>query len=289
MDSVILLLSETTLALYPILIKVVSTSFASQILWRFITFSLLGFTFASWPDIQKTWLTGKGVLTSLALGFLTLTHVGTSYYAFQELSAGSSMSLFYTYPFWILFGAAVLYGESISMYEVLLVGIAFLGTVLIAYGSREEKDENSKKEISVPAILSAIAAAFTEAAMYFAVRGAETPNPFFSVLQLYPGALALLIPLLSITGSALEKDPKTIGQLFTFNAVIGFFGYALRFYVIPRVPTIVFSLLSFVGVLASFIWGSVFVGEKPNWITVSGASAIVLSSGLLTLTRKYQS
>lgn len=286
MDSVILLLSETTLALYPILIKLVPTSFASQILWRFITFSLLGFTFASWPDIQKTWFTGKGILESLGLGALTLSHVGTSYYAFQELSAGSSMSLFYTYPFWILLGAAILYGESVSLYEVMLLGIAFLGTVLIAYGSQEE---NSKKEISGTAILSGIAAAFTEAAMYFAVRGAETPNPFFSVLQLYPGALALLLPLLSATGSALEKDPKTIGQLFTFNAVIGFFGYALRFYVIPRVPTIVFSLLSFVGVLASFLWGSVFVGEKPNLFTVSGASAIVLSSGLLTLSRKYQS
>ena len=123
--------------------------------------------------------------------------------------------------------------------------------------------------------------------MYFAVRGAERPNPFYSVLQLYPGALFLLIPFLLFQNHMPDTRPNVITSLFSFNSIIGFFGYALRFYLIPRIPTLVFSVLSFFGVVASFLWGALFVNEKPNVTTISGAALIVLSSAGLTFLKGY--
>lgn len=282
MESFLVILSETTLALYPILIKTIPTEITTQILWRFITFSIMAFTFSTSSDLMKTWGSLEAAGKSLGLGALTLSHVASSYYAFQELSAGSSMSLFYTYPFWIFLGASIIYGESVQITDILLLAVAFVGTSLIAYGTKGEE-----KRATWKGVLSGLAAAFTEAAMYFAVREAERPNPFFSVLQLYPGALAFLVPFLIYKNHIPETRTNVISSLFAFNSIVGFFGYALRFYLIPRIPTIVFSILSFFGVLASFLWGAIFVNEKPNAVTIAGASLIVLSSAGLTFLKGY--
>lgn len=283
MESFLVILSETTLALYPILIKTIPTEITTQILWRFITFSIMAYTFSTSSDLLKTWGSLEAASKSLGLGALTLGHVASSYYAFQELSAGSSMSLFYTYPFWIFLGASLFYGESVQITDILLLAVAFVGTSLIAYGSHQDE----KREDSWKGILSGLVSAFTEAAMYFAVREAERPNPFFSVLQLYPGALAFLVPFLMFQNHVPDTRPNVLSSLFAFNSIVGFFGYALRFYLIPRIPTIVFSVLSFFGVLASFLWGAIFVNEKPNAMTVAGASLIVLSSAGLTFLKGY--
>ena len=110
--------------------------------------------------------------------------------------------------------------------------------------------------------------------MYFAVRTAERPSPFYAILELYPGALLALLPVLWYTKSSIDFRPQVWARMLSFNTLIGFLGYALRFYAIPRVSTVVFSLLSFVGVLASFGWGYLFANEIPSWITFVGGLVI---------------
>ena len=67
--------------------------------------------------------------------------------------------------------------------------------------------------------------------------------------------------------------------MILFNTLIGFVGYCLRFYAIPRLPTVIFSLLSFIGVLASFIWGFLFVKEIPTTQALLGATLITSAVG----------
>jgi drug/metabolite transporter (DMT)-like permease len=62
--------------------------------------------------------------------------------------------------------------------------------------------------------------------------------------------------------------------MLLFNALIGFVGYAVRFYTIPKLDTAVFSLLTFVGVVASFVWGLLLAKEKPTSMTMVGAGLI---------------
>jgi len=272
--SAIVLGSEAALALYPILIKTVPTNLPTQLLARFLVYSGLAYFFATDTDVTMTWGHLKGITRSSFLGLLTLLHVGISYYAFQQLPAGVSMSLFYTYPIWNLLGAALGFGETFSLQEILLVVVGFLGVVLIAYGNKDPDPQKQKDPFNWKGLLAGLLAALTESAMYFAVRTAERPSPFYAVLELYPAALLFLIPIVLYTKSSLDFRPQVWARMVSFNTLIGFLGYCLRFYAIPRLPTLVFSLLSFVGILASFGWGYLFVNEKPTWVTLLGGVLI---------------
>jgi drug/metabolite transporter (DMT)-like permease len=280
--SAIVLGSEVALALYPILIKTVPTNLPTQLLARFLVYSGLAYFFATDTDVQMTWGHLRGITRSTFLGLLTLLHVGTSYYAFQQLPAGVSMSLFYSYPIWNIIGAAFGFGELFSIQEILLVAIGFLGVVLVAYGNKDPDPQKQKDPFNWKGLLAGLLAALTESAMYFAVRTAERPSPFYAVLELYPGALLALLPILWYTKSSLDFRPQVWARMLSFNTLIGFVGYCLRFYAIPRLPTIVFSLLSFVGVLASFGWGYLFVNETPTWLTLFGGALISSAAAFST-------
>lgn len=281
--SAIVIGSEVALALYPILIKTVPTNLPTQLVSRFLVYSGLAYFFATSDDVYTTWGNVGGILRSTILGLLTLVHVGSSYYAFQELPAGVSMSLFYTYPIWNLLGASFFFRESFSLVQILLVLLAFLGAILVAYGNKEQDPQKQKDPFQWKGLLAGLLAALTESAMYFAVRTAERPSPFFAVLELYPGALFFLLPILWYTKSSIDFRPQVWARMLSFNTLIGFLGYCLRFYAIPRVSTWIFSILSFVGVLASFAFGYLFVNEKPSWMTLLGGLLIGCSAGFSPL------
>jgi drug/metabolite transporter (DMT)-like permease len=275
-NSGIVIGSEVFLALYPILIKLVPTNLTTQLVARFLVFSGLGFLLAKGADIQESWFTPSGALTSLLFGCLSLFHVGVSYYSFSRLPAGTAMSLFYTYPIWILLGAILFLKEPFSLLNFLLVGIAIAGVYLVS------KKEEEQESYDWKAIGAALAAAITEALMYFIVR-AKT-NPFHSILQLYPGGLIALLASLFFIKEPVSTDSSVWTPLLLFNAFIGFAGYALRFYAIPHVKTIVFSLLTFVGVIASFGWGYLFADETASYQTLLGALLISGAAGMTKYT-----
>lgn len=280
--SAVVVGSEISLSLYPILIKTVPTNLFTQILSRLLVYSGLAYFLASSSDVAMTWGTLPGVLRSTGLGALTLLHIGSSYVAFQELSAGISMSLFYTYPIWNLLGAALFFGETVTPVQMLLVGAGFLGVLLIAASSRDPNPE-TKEPSNWKGLLAGLLAALTETAIYFAVKTASRPSPFYAVLELYPAALLFLIPLGFLWKTSVDFRPEVWARLLSFNTLIGFLGYCLRFYAIPRVSTLVFSVLSFVGVLASFGWGYLFVNEIPSWMSLLGGALIGTAAGFSTL------
>jgi len=280
--SAVVVGSEISLSLYPILIKTVPTTLFTQILSRLLVYSGLAYFLATDSDVAMTWGTLPGLLRSTGLGALTLLHIGSSYVAFQELSAGVSMSLFYTYPIWNLVGASLLFGETIPSTQILLVGLGFVGVLLIA-SSIHDPDPNAKTPFNWKGLLAGLLAALTETAIYFAVRTAARPSPFYAVLELYPAALLFLIPLGLAWKPSVDLRPEVWARLLSFNTLIGFLGYCLRFYAIPRVPTLVFSVLSFVGVLASFGWGYLFVNEVPSWTSLLGGLCIGTAAAFSTL------
>lgn len=266
--------SEAALALYPILIKTVPTNLTTQLLSRFLVYSGLAYFFATDTDVLLTWGNLQGAFRSSLLGLLTLLHVGTSYYAFQQLPAGVSMSLFYTYPIWNLVGAAIGFGETFTSFQIALVFLGFLGAVLVAYGNKDPDPQKQKDPFQWKGLLAGLVAALTESAMYFAVRTADRPSPFYAVLELYPMALIALLGITWVTKSSIDYRPQVWARMVSFNTLVGFLGYCLRFYAIPRLPTVVFSLLSFVGVLASFGWGYLFLHEIPSWFLLVGGGLI---------------
>jgi len=277
-NSLIVIGSEVALALYPILIKTVPVNLATQLVARFLVYVSLALFLASPKDIAGTWLTFDNASQSMLYGILNLVHIGVSYYSFSNLPTGTAMSLFYTYPVWNLLGAHLLFGETFSVFNIFLVFVALFGVYLVALQTKDE-DSDSKKQIHLQGVVAALMAALTETLIYLIVR-VKSPSPSFSILQLYPGGLLALLACLVATGESIDLSWDHWKPLLLFNALIGFVGYFLRFYTIPRVETIVFTLLSLIGVIASYIWGFGFLNEVPTSMGVLGSLLISLAAGL---------
>ncbi len=281
--SALVIGSEAALALYPILIKTVPVNLSTQLLARFLTFVAAGWALAPAGSLGTLWSPGA-VSRTLGLGAITLAHVFTSYLAFETLPAGVAMSLFYTYPVFNLIGGVLGFGETISLVQGLLVAVAIAGVVLVSLGTRDTAEGAQNPQVNWKGVAAGLAAALTETLMYFAVRTAKETNPYFSMLELYSGALAGMLGLAAagsfdkIPALSTEGSPQSWTKMLLFNTVVGFVGYAIRFFAIPQMSTVAFSLLSLVGVIASFGWGLAFVSEVPNVLSLSGAGLIALAA-----------
>jgi drug/metabolite transporter (DMT)-like permease len=269
--------SEIVLSLYPILIKVVDTGLDSQMLARTATFATLAFALLSRNQFLK--ILEQPVLM-VFLGLLNIVHIGTSYLAFQDLPAGPAMALFYTYPFWNLLFAWLLQGEAVELWVLPWFALAFFGSLLVIRDIKEAFEPDPKKEDNTNrGIFSALAAALTEVAIYLVTRTYDQTTPFPLEFQLYGGGLVLLIAGLLFTGRPIVSDTRasTWLPLIGFNAIIGFIGYSLRFWSVPRLSVTVFSILSFVGVFSAYAFGARFVGEIPTWQSLFGGGLITMA------------
>jgi drug/metabolite transporter (DMT)-like permease len=283
--------SEAALALYPLLIKKVPTNLETQLLSRFATFVGLAFLGTTSGTLKSLFSTTQAAKRTVSLGTITLAHVASSYKAFETLPAGTAMSLFYTYPILNVLVGVIGFGESVKPFQLLLIAAAFVGVVLVSLGTKEAGHEGEEKQIHWGGVLAALAAAATETLMYFGVRTSAGANPYFATLELYlvaflgMAAYSFASPILSSSKAepfeAIDKSPGVWLKLLGFNAVIGFIGYLLRFYAIPKVATATFSLLSFIGVVASFFWGWLFADERPNALTIAGATLITAAATLV--------
>lgn len=272
--------SEAILSLYPILIKAIPTSLPTQIFSRLITFTAAGSVFSSKNDFKLAFGTREAFLKTIALGLLTCLHIYASYVAFSSLSAGVAMSLFYTYPIWNLVIEKLVFNKTIhaSTYSYMLWGV--LGTFLLTTkGVTDEIKGITKNNYgALIGVVAALGAAITESAMYFAVKINNQDTPWSSMLELYGGALiCMLVPVL-LRMIKIEFSWAIWVPIVIFNLLVGFAGYALRAYTIPKVSTEVFGLLSYTGVISAFVAGFIFMKEKPSLLSVFGALLIAYAA-----------
>jgi drug/metabolite transporter (DMT)-like permease len=110
------------------------------------------------------------------------------------------------------------------------------------------------------------------------------------MFELYGGSfmwiiMALISKNTSITQFAevpnLDLSWKVWVPMLLFNGIVGFGGYAMRFSAIPLVSTLIFSVLSFTGIVSAFIFGYLFQGEKPSFLAMLGSIFIIVASGVL--------
>jgi probable blue pigment (indigoidine) exporter len=269
----LVLASELVLSAYPILIKQVSASVFLQTGVRMAVFACLSLAAALLT--QTLSLSGTNILVS---GLLNLLHVGSSYTAFEALPAGNAMSLFYTYPIFNLLGAAWMFGETISSSSLPWMGLAVVGSFLLAQPTGKW---------SMWGTLAALTAALTETGIYlwFRKKTSTDTQPWNTMLEMYGGSgllwLLLAIPLLLLGTSMFQTSSRGLTTMVLFNALVGFVGYSLRFFTIPHVSTMAFSLLSFFGIIGAYLLGWLFVGEIPSAVQGLGALAIMIANMFL--------
>lgn len=277
----LVLTSELTLASYPILIKAVPTNLWTQIVSRMAIYGGLSFMFLLRDRKQ---LSSVAPASLAGGGLLNLLHIATSYKAFSELPAGNAMAIFYAYPVWNILGAWLILGETIPMSLMPWVLLAIVGMLMIANPNLEGLLTLDKPFATLCAVLSGV----TESAIYFFFKlmGKEE-GTFKGMFELYGGSFLWMLPAILGSSLGVPKLPaidfswKTWLPMILFNVFVGFTGYAMRFAAIPMVSTMIFSTLNFVGIVAAYLFGYLFQGEKPSWIAVGGASAIMVANAVL--------
>jgi drug/metabolite transporter (DMT)-like permease len=309
------LLSEVLLSAYPILIKRVNASVFFQTGLRMAIYTVLAATAAL---VTGSPLAAAGLWSteSIATGFLNLIHVGASYTAFEQLPAGNAMALFYLYPMFNILGAAAVLGESLPLSQLPWIALAFAGALLLAQPTAKnwtlvgvvcallaaatetgiylwfktksepnvERFEDKDKDKGVDSQPSEDKGMDSQPSED---KGMDS-QPWTKMIQLY-GSSGILWALVALVLGSLGFLAKGtfrltaagLGAIALFNALVGFNGYALRFFLIPRVSTVVYSVLSFFGVVSAYGLGWLFQGEVPTLTQVAGAVAIVIANGAL--------
>lgn len=277
--------AEIALALHPILIKQIPVGLPTQLLARLGTYSVLAAAAASPKDIAASWGSAASAWKSIGFGLMNLVHIGSSYLSYNHLPAGSALALFYTYPFFNILAGVLFLGESFDWKIVPLLLAAFVGVLYIAKYTKEEEETNresngTKKNIAL-GVIASLVSALTETMIFMITKTGEEPTAWLPILKLYPGALAGLLAWGVWSGAEFQTTLKNWTPLLLFNVFVGFLGYSLRFWSIPRLPTAIFSILTFIGVAAGYGWGLLYAKEIPSKGALFGAGLITGSLALL--------
>lgn len=285
LPEALVLISEVILASYPILIKSVPTNLWTQIVSRMAVYGGLSFLILLGDHSQ---LQTVSLANTAGAGLLNLLHISTSYKAFSDLPAGDAMAIFYAYPVWNLLGASLFFGEKIPKDSIPWIILALVGMVMVAQPSLGSLFSLKKPLGTLCALLSGL----TESAIYFFFKIlGKKEGTFKGMFELYGGSLLWMMPVIAAASSEFTVPGITLPKIdfswkvwmpmLLFNVFIGFTGYAMRFAAIPMVSTVIFSTLNFIGIVAAYIFGYVFEGEKPTWLAMGGASAIIVANAVL--------
>lgn len=277
--------SETVLSLYPILIKKVTTNINTQTLARFLIYPIAALIVGGLKPLASAYAAHP--FKNLVLGAANVAHIASSYVAFQQLPAGIAMSLFYTYPLWNMIGASLVFGEPFPWHLAPIVLVAIAGAVIVAF-SRTDEEKAEGKSINWFGVAAALGAALTETILFLSVKSVPKETPFFSIHQLYLGGLPILAAYLIYKAQektsampVIDWRSSTWLPLLAFNGILGFAGYVLRFWSIPRLSTIMYSVLSMFGVLAAFTWGHFLADEPVQGQGLLGATILTAAIGWL--------
>lgn len=280
------LTAEIALALHPILIKQVGVGLPTQLVARLGIYSVLGTALSGPKDRQASWGSWSAASKSIMYGLMNLVHIGTSYLSYTHLPAGSALALFYLYPFFNILAGVLFLGDSFDTALILPLIIAFIGVLLISKytepGGSDSEHAHDKDPKNIPlGIAASIVSALTETMIFLIAKTGEEPTPWLPILKLYPAAFGGLIAAIVATGAEWKTSLQNWFPLVLFNIFIGFLGYSLRFWSIPRLPTAIFSLLTFVGIAAAYMWGLMYAEEKPSLGALGGAGCIAAALAVL--------
>lgn len=277
-ESGLVLLSEVLLSAYPLLIKRIDMSVVFQTGLRLFVFTVLAALIGTAPSLDILAST-----ETVAMGGTYLLHIFSSYTAFSLLPAGNAMALFYTYPLWNILGTSLLLGEQLDLATLPWIGLALAGAMALA--------QPTAKNWSLVGIVMALTAALTETAVYLWFKThseKKDPTPWTKMIQMFGGGgilwtiAAATATVAGLTTAHLFRSSLSgLAAILGFNALVGFGGYALRLYMIPKVSTVLFSSLSFFGIVSAYLYGWIGANEWPNGVQMAGAAAIILANLVL--------
>ena len=271
-------LSELTLATYPVFIKIVDISFIKKLIYRFFAFCLISIFFCDINVLKKYLFNKDGLL----LSFYTLIHIIASYKGYELLDGGVANSILYIYPLIILYFNNKKY---IIIYFLILVGLILLS---LDHFIKKNKINSTKKDVQITYVkgfFCMLIAAITEALIYFSVLNIKTTNNWNHIFISYFFGLILVISFfiinIKIEHESLKEnlviDKKNLIFLL-FNVFAALFGYYLRFYSMDKINYKLYAILSYLGIFMTYFYSYMFNNEKLTYLNFIGSLIIILSN-----------
>lgn len=277
--------AESVLALTPIAIKKSPLDPISAIWSRTVSSAVLGWLLTGDRHVKRGELLRSG-----ALGGVNLLHIASSYESFRNLPAGQAMSLLYTYPLWNLVFGALFNGEPVRALDYGAMAVAVIGAALLNTDPGAAAETGLKQKPQPRwGVLMGLIMALTESGMHTLMRSLGWRDPAKGVWVLSTSAtgwLAALTGLQKVMDHTQFSGAGTWMDAFwltVFHSVTMFSGYWMRFFAIPRLSVVTYSILSYAGLLAAYLFGLLFLGERPGWISLVGASLILGAGAALQL------
>jgi len=106
--------------------------------------------------------------------------------------------------------------------------------------------------------------------IYFIVRKLKTSNPWNHVFISYV--------LGSVLFTKFTTSATNVSWSLVINAIIGLAGYLLRFFSMAHLSPVVYSFLSYIGIVMAFVYGVIFNGESITPIKVFATILILIPS-----------
>ena len=271
-------LSELTLATYPVFIKIVDISFIKKLIYRFFAFCLISIFFCDINVLKKYLFNKDGLL----LSFYTLIHIIASYKGYELLDGGVANSILYIYPLIILYFNNKKY---IIIYFLILVGLILLS---LDHFIKKNKINSDKKDVQITYVkgfFCMLIAAITEALIYFSILNIKTTNNWNHIFISYFFGLILVISFfiinIKIEHESLKEnlviDKKNLIFLL-FNVFAALFGYYLRFYSMDKINYKLYAILSYLGIFMTYFYSYMFNNEKLTYLNFIGSLIIILSN-----------
>lgn len=263
------LTSESLLSLYPVFVKNIGLPLHIQTWSRLFSYVIISTFFIDYGFVTKMIMSSKGIL----LSFVTLAHIYTSYRGFQLLESGVAYSIFYLYPIMIL----LMSGYNISP----VMGLALLGVYLLSSDDKESFFKSEEK-YNHEGLIMILLAGFTEAIIYFLVKDIKTFNNWNHIFISYFPALMVLSYFLQtdIYSYLTQKNALNTPMSWSIliNSTIGLLGYLLRFFAVSRLDTLLYAVLSYFGIVMSFLYGILLNGETISVKKIAGALMIIFAN-----------
>jgi drug/metabolite transporter (DMT)-like permease len=136
-----------------------------------------------------------------------------------------------------------------------------LGTWLLYYDN---------KKINMIGVVMILLAAITEAMIYFIIRKLKTSNPWNHVFISYVLGAVLF--------SKFATTTTNVSWSLVINAIIGLAGYLLRFFSMAHLSPILYSFLSYIGIVMAFVYGVVFNKESITLTKLFATLLIIIPS-----------
>jgi S-adenosylmethionine uptake transporter len=243
-----------------------------------------------WQQLQT-----RRLGTHIVRGSMMLIAYTTYYLAIAALSLAETVAIYFVSPLLVTLLSVFWLKERINLVHWAALGIGFLGTLVML--------RPGVGVFEVAALLPIVAAAAYAVSVILARQMAETENGMglavyaTAVYFLASGLIGIILSNSQIAASShpslqfLTRPwllPNTFDMLLMsatgLIAAAGFYGLSEAYRVAPATVVAPFE---YIMLPLSALWGFLFWGELPDWLTVVGA-ILVIGSGLMLLPRRPQ-